>query len=98
MLMTFSEIRASLNAVSQQLVSCANREQQAHEQLTVALSELTQLPTTYKQTIADVDAQVVANPDNVVWQAAKAEKDEYVAEYQACKARVTAKKAAIEGV
>ena len=86
----FAGLKVRLANVAQDIDSQRQRFDQAKAAIVACNTTLGAMPTTYGAVIADVDAGAAANPADVAWQNAKAEKDLFVLNFQALKATVQA--------
>lgn len=95
---TFTVAKRTLDLIAAKVETADNRLKQARDLIAQAESELSALQTTYSTVISDINAAATANPDDPAWQAAKAEKDLMVTDFQALKAKATNLKNAYDSV
>lgn len=90
MAFTYTEIKTALDEIAERATQNSKRVAQAKATLSAAQGDLAAMATVYATVVADLNAAATANPSNAAWQAAKAEKDQLVADFQALKATVDA--------
>ena len=90
MALTYTEIKTALDEIAQRSTQNSKRVAQAKATLTQAQSDLVAMQTVYSAVVTDLNAAAIANPDNAAWQAAKAEIDQLVADFNTIKAEVDA--------
>lgn len=90
MALTYTEIKTALDEIAQRSTQNSKRVSQARATLQQAQADLVAMQTAYATVVSGLNAAATANPSNAAWQAAKAEKDQLVADFQALKATVDA--------
>lgn len=95
---TYTQAKATLDAISIRSEANRNRLEQARALLIKAESDLADMAAAYGAFVTDLDAAAAANPGDAAWQAAKAEKDLMVSDFNALKSRAIALRAAYDGV
>lgn len=93
---TYTQAKATLDEIAQRSEQNRKRLQQARNQVATAEADLAAMATAYGPFVTDLDAAVTANPGDAAWQAAGAEKDQMVSDFNALKAQATAVKNAID--
>lgn len=94
---TYTEIKTALDEIAERSTLNMNRRDQARNTLLQAQQDLLAMQSNYSAVITSLNAQAAANPDDAAWQAAKAEKDQMVSDFQALKAEIDALITAIGG-
>ena len=94
---TYALTKQALDEIAQRINQNQGRLDSARDQVATAEAQLAGMPGQYATIAADLDAAAAAAPGNPALQAAKAEKDFLVAEFQALKTKATAIKDAIDG-
>jgi hypothetical protein len=92
---TFSQIKSGLDSISDRIKADRAKAISAKASLTDVVADLNQLGTDNGQLVADIDAALVANPNDNALKTAKAEKDQLVTEFNALKTMATNAAAAI---
>ena len=85
-----SEITAALSNIAADIARARQQSNQAKSALVGGNNNLGNMPTTYAAAIAAIDAGAAAHPDDSAWALWQAEKDLFVAEFQALKPVVQA--------
>jgi len=87
---TYTEVKQALDEIAGRTTQNSKRVAQAKAQLQQAQTDLAAMQTAYNTIVADLNQAAIDNPDNPAWQAAKAEKDQMVSDFQTLKATVDA--------
>jgi len=87
---TYTEVKKTLDEIAERSTQNSKRVAQAKAMLQQAQTDLTAMQTAYGTIIADLNQVALDNPADPAWQAAKAEKDQMVADFQALKAEIDA--------
>jgi len=87
---TYTEVKQALDEIAGRTTQNSKRVAQAKAQLQQAQTDLAAMQTAYSPIVADLNQAAIDNPSDPAWQAAKAEKDQMVADFQALKATVDA--------
>ena len=87
---TYTEVKTALDEIAERSTQNSKRVAQAKAMLGQAQTDLAAMSTAYGAIVADLNQAATDNPDNPAWQAAKAEKDQLVADFQALKTEVDA--------
>lgn len=95
---TYTQAKATLDEISTRSEANRKRLEQARQLIVTAESDLAAMATAYGTFVTDLDAAAAANPSDPAWQAAKAEKDLMVVDFNTIKTRATALKTAYDGV
>lgn len=95
---TYTQAKATLDEIASRSESNRKRLEQARALIVAAESDLNAMATAYGAFVTDLDAAAAANPSDAAWQAAKAEKDLMVADFNAIRSRATSLKTAYDGV
>jgi hypothetical protein len=90
MAMDYSGVVLRLANVASDIDTQRQRFNSAVQAITAANNVLGNMPTTYAEVLAAVDAGVAANPADRGWLNAQADKDHFVADFLALKAEVQA--------
>lgn len=98
MAFTYSEITTALDEIRARIASNRSRLASARATVLQAETDLTAMNAAYSQYVTDLNTMVTANPDDAAVQAAKADKDRLVSDFQALKTKATNIKNAIDGV
>lgn len=98
MALTYTTSKRPLDLIAAKVDTAGNRLAQARDLIAQAESELAALGSTYSGFVTELDAAAVANPSDPAWQAAKAEKDLMVSDFNSMKARATNLKTAYDSV
>lgn len=95
---TYTETKATLDEIATRSEQNRKRLEQARQAIAVAESDLLAMQSAYAGFATQLDTDAAANPGDVAWQTALAEKDAMQVDFQALKARATALLAAYDGV
>jgi len=87
---TYTEVKQALDEIAERTVRNQQRTTQATDLLVQVQTDLQTMTTAYTTLISELNAEALANPDDMAWQTAKAEKDRLVADFQAFKTTVDA--------
>lgn len=93
--MTYTEIKSSLDEIATRSEQNRKRLEQAKALINAADSDLGAMASDYSSIITDLEAGLAAAPSDPAWQAAKAEKDLMVGDFQNLKTRAANLKAAV---
>lgn len=94
---TFTQLSAKRDRVRAALGQYQDNLNAAVAAFTAAKDGLTQMSLTYGPWATEIDDLALANPLNTAIQALKAEKDQYVAEFNTSKTRASALETAVVG-
>ena len=94
---TFAEAKTALDDISSVISSRRKELKSILQQATINVAALAALQTDFAALLADVNANLAANPADVAYQQQKAEKDLLVQEFLALKVVATAIRDAIDG-
>lgn len=95
---TYTAVEAHLDSIRGDIISAGNGYARAASTVTAADNVLAALPTTYAATIAEINAQAAANPNDAAWQMAASRLAKMATEFQALKAKTAAAKAAFASI
>lgn len=87
---TFTETKETLDIIARRFVDNVNLDISAYRNLLIAQQDLSDMQTTYAAFSAQLDTDAAANPTDIAWQTAKAEKDQMVSDFVTEKNRVDA--------
>jgi len=95
---TYAQIKQALDEIAQRINTNRGTLDAAATQIASAEAQLAGMPAQYGSLLADLDAALVADPDNEALATAVAEKELLVAEFTALQAEATAMKDALAAV
>lgn len=95
---TFSQQKVSLDEIAANITDARNKLNQCKSLATLTVNQLGGLATTYSGIVADIDAALVAEPDNAAVMVLKAEKDKLVAEFVALQTAASSMQTAVNAV
>ena len=98
MALTYTQTKATLDEIATRSETNRRRLEQARALIVAAESDLAAMASAYGTFVTDLDAAAASNAGDAAWTAAKAEKDQMVADFQAIRSRATALKTAYDGV
>lgn len=98
MALTYTQTKATLDEIASRSEANRKRLEQARALIVTAESDLAAMASAYGTFVTDLDAASASNAGDAAWTAAKAEKDQMVADFQAIRSRATALKTAYDGV
>lgn len=95
---TYTETKTTLDEIATRTTANIKRDQAAYNQLLTAQADLAAMVSAYSGFGSQLDIDAAANPSDPAWQAAKAEKDQMITDFQAEKTRIDALIVAFESV
>ena len=95
---TFTTTKATLDSIAQENEQYRKQLEQAKALIDAAVNGLTSMATKYGAFGTQLDTDATANAGNAAWDAAKAEKDQLVADFQAQKTRALSMQTAVSGL
>ena len=95
---TYTQAKATLDEIAVRSETNRKRLEQARAALATASADLAAMATAYGTFVADLDVGATANPTDAAWQAAKAEKDQMVSDFNILQSRAAALLAAFDAV
>ena len=98
MALTYSETKTNLDRIAAKIEASRKGIDRARQEMVTAETTLSAIQTEFSGFMTELTAAVAANPNDPAWQAAGAEKDHMISDFQALKARAIALKAAYDGV
>lgn len=97
MALTYTTTKSTLDEIAREITQAGQRLSAAREQLAAAEATLSGLGDKYSGFVNDLDAEAAAQ-GTALWNAAKDEKDEMVADFNAMRTRATNLLAAYDSV
>ena len=82
---TYSDRKNALAEISTRIQTNEGRIANSKTQVSTAVTDLSAMSTAYAAIVSDIDAALLATPDDVALQFQKAEKDQMVADSWHCK-------------
>lgn len=98
MALNYTTSKRNLDYIAARVVTADDYLKQARDLIAKAETEMTNLQTTYGGFVTELDSVATSNPSDPAWQAAKAEKDLMVSDFNALKARAISLKNAFDAV
>lgn len=86
--MSFTTVKTTLDEIAERSTANSKRVSQAKATLLQAQADLVSMASAYSTIMSEINTEAAANPADAAWQAAKAEKDQLVSDFQALKAEV----------
>lgn len=88
--MSFTTVKNGLDEIAERSAANSKRVTQAKALLLQAQADLNAMASAYLDMVSEINSEAAANPSDVAWQGAKAEKDQLVSDFQALKSEVDA--------
>jgi len=98
MAITYTQAKATLDTIAQESEHARLALNNIEGDLDMVIQKLNILENTHTTFVSDVDSIALANPDDTVWQSAKAEKDKLVADFVEIRTAATNMKNAINAL
>ena len=98
MALTFTQAKATLDEIAQRSERNRKGLQSGRDTIARHGGDLTQMEADYGAVVTEINQIAAANPGDAAWQAAKAEQDKLVADFNVLKTRSVAMLTAVDSV